>query len=61
VAVHRYDLQKNYDRKMPAATLFVGSSMSVRGVANCFPKIIESGISEVGAEAAAQLKRREDP
>lgn len=53
-AVHRYDLQKNYDRKVPAATLFVGSSMSVRGAVNCFPRVVESGISEVGAEAATR-------
>jgi lipopolysaccharide transport system ATP-binding protein len=51
VAVHRYDLQKSYDRKIPAATLFVGSSMSVRGAVNCFPRITESGISEVPTEA----------
>jgi energy-coupling factor transporter ATP-binding protein EcfA2 len=54
VAVYRYDLQKNYDRRMPAATLFVGSSMSVRGAVNCFPKVIESSISEVGAETTAR-------
>jgi lipopolysaccharide transport system ATP-binding protein len=53
-AVHRYDLQKNYDRKVPAATLFVGSSTAVRGAVNCFPRIVESGISEVGTEAAAR-------
>jgi homopolymeric O-antigen transport system ATP-binding protein len=53
-AVHRYDLQKTYDRKVPAATLFVGSSMAVRGAVNCFPRIVESGISEVGTEAAAR-------
>jgi lipopolysaccharide transport system ATP-binding protein len=54
VAVHRYDLQKNYARKIPAATLFIGSTMSVRGAVNCFPKILESGISEVGAEAVVR-------
>ncbi len=53
-AVHRYDLQKTYDRKVPAATLFVGSSMAVRGAVNCFPRIVESGISEVGTEATAR-------
>jgi lipopolysaccharide transport system ATP-binding protein len=54
VAVHRYDLQKNYARKIPAATLFIGSTMSVRGAVNCFPKILESGISEVGAETVVR-------
>jgi lipopolysaccharide transport system ATP-binding protein len=55
VAVHRYDIQKDYDRSTPATTFFVGSSMSVRGVVNCFPKLIENGISEVRTEAAARL------
>jgi ABC-type polysaccharide/polyol phosphate transport system ATPase subunit len=55
VAIYRYDLQKNYDRRMPAATLFVGSSMAVRGAVNCFPKVIESEVSEVRGEATARL------
>jgi ABC-type polysaccharide/polyol phosphate transport system ATPase subunit len=54
VAVHRYDLQKDYDTQKPATTFFVGSSMSVRGAVNCFPRVIESAISEIGAEAPAQ-------
>jgi homopolymeric O-antigen transport system ATP-binding protein len=49
-AVHRYDIQKNYDRRMPAVTLFVGSSMAVRGAVNCFPRIIENRVFKVGAE-----------
>jgi lipopolysaccharide transport system ATP-binding protein len=46
VAIHRYDIQKTFDKKVPAVTLFVGSTMAVRGAVNCFPKIIESGLSE---------------
>jgi len=42
-AVYRYDVQKEYDRKAPAATVFVGSNMAVRGAVNCFPKIVEAG------------------
>jgi ABC-type polysaccharide/polyol phosphate transport system ATPase subunit len=53
--IHRYDLQKTYFKKIPAATLFVGSTLAVRGAVNCFPSIIESGISEVDAEATARL------
>jgi ABC-type polysaccharide/polyol phosphate transport system ATPase subunit len=50
VAVHRYDIQKTYDKKVPAVTLFVGSTMAVRGAVNCFPKITENGLSEIKAE-----------
>jgi ABC-type polysaccharide/polyol phosphate transport system ATPase subunit len=44
VAVHRYNIQKSYDQKCPATSLFVGSSTSARGAVNCFPKIIEAGV-----------------
>jgi ABC-type polysaccharide/polyol phosphate transport system ATPase subunit len=50
--VRRYDLEKSYDRKIPAATLFVGSSMAVRGAVNCFPRIIESRVFTGGTENA---------
>jgi ABC-type polysaccharide/polyol phosphate transport system ATPase subunit len=40
--VHRYDIQKGYDRKEPAATIFVGTTTAVGGAVNCFPKLIES-------------------
>jgi ABC-type polysaccharide/polyol phosphate transport system ATPase subunit len=54
--IHRYDLQKTYDKKNPATTLFVGSTMAVRGAVNCFPKILENGVLEVGAETAQIAK-----
>jgi lipopolysaccharide transport system ATP-binding protein len=38
-AIHRYDLGKNYDRWVPASTLFVGSTTAVRGAVNCFPRL----------------------
>jgi lipopolysaccharide transport system ATP-binding protein len=44
-SVHRYDIQKTYDTKTPASTLFIGSTMAVRGAVNCFPRLIESGIA----------------
>lgn len=40
--VFRYDRQLSYDRHNRAATIFVGSSMAVRGAVNCFPKLISS-------------------
>jgi lipopolysaccharide transport system ATP-binding protein len=52
VAVHRYDIQRDYDRRTPAATLFIGSSMAVRGAVNCFPRIVEAGVIETGVENA---------
>ncbi len=51
-AVHRYDIQKSYDQKRPAATVFVGSSMAVRGAVNCFPRIVENRLLGVGTESA---------
>lgn len=50
VAIHRYDVQHDYDRRTPATTLFVGSSMAVRGAVNCFPRIIEAGTTEGSTE-----------
>jgi lipopolysaccharide transport system ATP-binding protein len=43
-AVHRYDLQKTYDKREPAATIFIGSTAAVRGAVNCFPRLIESQV-----------------
>lgn len=40
--VHRYDIQRGYDRKEPAATIFVGSSTAVGGAVNCFPRLVDS-------------------
>jgi energy-coupling factor transporter ATP-binding protein EcfA2 len=39
-AIYRYDIQKEYDSKAPAATVFIGSTMAVRGAVNCFPKLV---------------------
>jgi lipopolysaccharide transport system ATP-binding protein len=40
--VYRYDIQKSYDRRDPAATIFIGSTTAVGGAVNCFPRLIES-------------------
>jgi ABC-type polysaccharide/polyol phosphate transport system ATPase subunit len=42
-AIFRYDIQKTYDRREPASTIFIGSTIAVRGAVNCFPRLIESG------------------
>jgi len=44
------ELEKIYDHKVPAATLFVGSSMAVRGAVNCFPRVIESLVCNGGTK-----------
>jgi len=41
-SVFRYDFRKDYDRKAPAATVFIGSTMAVRGAVNCFPRLLEA-------------------
>ena len=40
--IYRYDIQKGFDRRDPAATIFIGSTLAVGGAVNCFPKLIES-------------------
>jgi len=40
--IHRYDIEKSYDRREPAATIFIGSTTAVRGAVNCFPRLVES-------------------
>ena len=42
--IYRYDRQRSYDRHNRAATIFIGSSLAVRGAVNCFPRIIDSEI-----------------
>jgi lipopolysaccharide transport system ATP-binding protein len=41
-AIHRYDLQESYDSWIPASTLFIGSTMAVRGAVNCFPRLVST-------------------
>jgi lipopolysaccharide transport system ATP-binding protein len=53
-AVHRYDIEKQYDCRLAAATVFVGSSLGVRGAVNLFPRLIE-------AETVAAVSPKESP
>jgi ABC-type polysaccharide/polyol phosphate transport system ATPase subunit len=41
-AIYRYDIQKEYGKKVPGATLFIGSTTAVRGAVNCFPRLVET-------------------
>jgi len=42
VAIGRYDIQKLYNRKALAATVFIRSTSAVRGAVNCFPRLVEA-------------------
>jgi lipopolysaccharide transport system ATP-binding protein len=39
VYLYRYDLQREYDRALPAATFFVDGDRDVRGAANLYPAV----------------------
>ena len=56
-AVHRYDINKSYAKVVPATTLFIGSTLAVRGAVNCFPKLIQEHTTTAprGAEVAPPL------
>lgn len=41
-ALYRYDLQREYDRRLPASTIFVTSEADVRGVANLYPSVVRA-------------------
>jgi hypothetical protein len=44
ILVHRYDTQTTFDRWEPAATIHVSTETDVRGMANCFPKVIRQEV-----------------
>ena len=37
---YRYDVQKNYDTRMPAVTFYVTAPNDVRGAANLEPRVV---------------------
>ena len=51
VSVVRYDIQREFDRWMPAASLFVSADRDVRGVANCYPEVLVLGTARPPAPA----------
>jgi ABC-type glutathione transport system ATPase component len=38
--VYRYDIQKNFDTRMPAATFYVTAALDVRGAAHLEPRVL---------------------
>jgi len=46
--VRRYDLNKTFDKKFPAATIFIDTDVDVRGVANLYPVVIGGDLKKVG-------------
>lgn len=60
VGLYRYDIQKEYDRLIPAATIYVNSQVDVRGIANLYPKVvslhaIEKNVAGLPLETHAPL------
>ena len=49
--IYRYDIQTGYDRRDPAATIFIGSTLAVGGAVNCFPRLIESETVSLSKES----------
>lgn len=45
VYLYRYDLEREYDKALPAATFFVESDVDVRGSANLYPRVTASEVS----------------
>lgn len=50
-AIHRYDIDKTYDSWIPASTLFLGSTTAVRGVVNCFPRVVSDEIVSAASQS----------
>ena len=60
VVLFRYDIQTVYDRWEPAATIYVSSEGTVRGIAYCFPEITRQEIRKsLQAELAGSPGQRE--
>ncbi len=59
--IYRYDISKEYDRWLRAATLIVAYDHDVRGAANCFPRIVARELvahQETAAECAVPVGGR---
>lgn len=53
VAVYRYDVQREYDRWSPCATIFVKSPVDVRGTANLYPRVVSHENDDLLAPVSA--------
>jgi lipopolysaccharide transport system ATP-binding protein len=45
VRLYRYDIQREYDRALPAETFFIQSDADVRGSANLYPRVTACAIT----------------
>jgi lipopolysaccharide transport system ATP-binding protein len=45
VYLYRYDLRREYDRALPAATFFVSTEQDVRGGVNLYPRVVHAAVS----------------
>jgi len=57
VLIYRRDLQVVYDRWEPAATIYVSSEGGVRGIANCFPQVIQQEVRKSSDISLASVAR----
>jgi hypothetical protein len=48
VLLYRYDIQKEFDRLAPAATVYVTADPGVRGAVNCFPRVTSQEVVAPG-------------
>ena len=56
--LYRYDVQRELDRVLPAATFFVASEVDVRGHANLYPKVVSTNLlGDLDARSPAQRRR----
>lgn len=44
ILIYRYDTQTEFDRWMPAGTVYIASDQDVRGVVHCFPKVVRQEV-----------------
>jgi lipopolysaccharide transport system ATP-binding protein len=59
IVLYRYDIQTVYDRWEPAATIYLSSEGAVRGIAHCFPRVIQQEIRKPGDTAPLAIAEAE--
>lgn len=58
ILVYRYDTQTEFDRRAPAATIYVSSEDGVRGIANCFPVVTRQEVWSPHSDRPAAIAAR---
>jgi lipopolysaccharide transport system ATP-binding protein len=49
ILIYRRDIQTIYDKREPAATIYVSSEGGAHGIAQCFPQVIRQGIRQASS------------